>query len=111
MRLKITQKENGSGLIDVHVHLRDPGFPDKETLETGCQAAAAGGFTTVVCLPNTDPVIDTPEVVTDIRQRAGSADARVHVVACGTKGMSGGEITDTDALLEAGVVAADEAAL
>jgi dihydroorotase len=92
------------GLIDVHVHLRDPGFPDKETIQTGCRAAAAGGFTSVVCLPNTDPPIDSPEVIQQIQAKADGADARVHIVACGTKGMSGEEITDTDALLDAGAV-------
>ena len=92
------------GLIDVHVHLRDPGFPDKETVQTGCQAAAAGGFTTVICMPNTDPTIDTPAVVQDIQRKAETADARVFVVACATTGMAGQELTDTRSLLEAGVV-------
>ncbi len=92
------------GLIDVHVHLRDPGFPDKETVQTGCQAAAAGGFTTVICMPNTDPRIDTPGVVVDIQQKAEDADARVFVVACATVGMAGEELTDTPSLLETGVV-------
>ena len=104
LTLDVSGKFIVPGLIDVHVHLRDPGFPGKETIETGCEAAAAGGFTSVVCLPNTDPVIDSPAVVQDIQTKAASADARVYVVACGTKGMSGREITDTDALLEAGVV-------
>ncbi len=104
LTLDVSGKFIVPGLIDVHVHLRDPGFPAKETIETGCEAAAAGGFTSVVCLPNTDPVIDSPAVVQDIQTKAASADARVYVVACGTKGMSGREITDTDALLEAGVV-------
>lgn len=92
------------GLLDVHVHLRDPGFPEKETIASGCAAAAAGGFTTVVCLPNTNPTIDAPAVVEEIRGKAEDADARVHVVACGTVGMAGETITDTDALLAAGVV-------
>lgn len=104
LTLDVSGKFVVPGLIDVHVHLRDPGFPEKETLETGCQAAAAGGFTSVICLPNTNPVIDTPEVVADIRKRAESVDARVYVVACATRGMAGDEITDTDALLESGVV-------
>jgi dihydroorotase len=92
------------GLIDVHVHLRDPGFPEKETVETGCRAAAAGGFTTVICMPNTDPTIDTAAVVQDIQHKASSADARVFVVACATFGMAGQELTDTPSLLETGVV-------
>jgi len=93
------------GLIDVHVHLRDPGFPNKETVESGCQAAAAGGFTTVVCLPNTAPPIDSPDVIADIKAKASSADAKVYVVACGTNGMAGETISDTDALLSAGAIA------
>jgi dihydroorotase len=104
LSLDVSGKFVVPGLIDVHVHLRDPGFPEKETIETGCQAAAAGGFTSVVCLPNTDPPIDSPDVVHNIQAKAASADARIHVVACGTKGMSGGEISDTDQLLESGVV-------
>ena len=92
------------GLIDVHVHLRDPGFPEKETIESGCQAAAAGGFTSVVCLPNTEPPIDSPAVVEQIRAKATTTDARVHIVGCGTVGMAGDEISDTQALLDAGVV-------
>lgn len=92
------------GLIDVHVHLRDPGFPEKETIETGCQAAAAGGFTSVVCLPNTNPPIDSPDVIRTVNTRAKSADARVHIIACGTVGMAGETISDTDALLKAGSI-------
>ncbi|MBK34278.1 MAG: dihydroorotase [Gemmatimonadetes bacterium] len=92
------------GLIDVHVHFRDPGFPEKETIDTGCSAAAAGGFTTVVCMPNTDPPLDSPDGVRDVLKRAASADARLHVVACATAGMAGEALTDTPALLGAGVV-------
>ena len=90
------------GLIDMHVHLRDPGFPEKETVETGCRAAAVGGFTAVACLPNTDPPIDSPETVEYILNKAKKADARVYPIACGTKGMKGGELTDVDVLLDAG---------
>ena len=92
------------GLIDMHVHLRDPGFPEKETVETGCRAAAAGGFTAVACLPNTDPPIDSPDVVETILNKAEQADARVYTIACATKGMQGGELTDVEALLQAGAV-------
>ena len=90
------------GLIDMHVHLRDPGFPEKETVETGCRAAAAGGFTAVACLPNTDPPIDSPETVEYILNKARNADARVYPIACATKEMAGRELTDVDALLDAG---------
>ncbi len=92
------------GLIDMHVHLRDPGFPEKETVETGCRAAAAGGFTAVACLPNTDPSIDSPEAIEYILNKAEQADARVYPIACATKGMQGGELTKIEALLDAGAV-------
>ena len=92
------------GLIDMHVHLRDPGFPEKETIKTGCEAAAAGGFTSVACLPNTEPPMDSPEIVQYIAQQAKSADARVYPIACATEKMQGEKLTDTDALLKAGAV-------
>ena len=92
------------GLVDMHVHLRDPGFPKKETIQTGCRAAAAGGFTSVACLPNTDPPIDSPEIVQYIAQRAKHADARVYPIACATKKMQGEKLADTDALLNAGAI-------
>ncbi len=92
------------GLIDMHVHLRDPGFPEKETIKTGCEAAAAGGFTSVACLPNTEPPMDSPEIVQYIAQQAKSADARVYPIACATKKMQGEKLADTDALLKAGAV-------
>ena len=92
------------GLIDMHVHLRDPGFPEKETIKTGCESAAAGGFTSVACLPNTDPPIDTPELVQYIYDQAKSADARVYPIPCATEKMQGEKLTDTDALLKAGAV-------
>lgn len=60
------------GLVDVHVHFRDPGFTYKEDLETGSRAASAGGFTTVVCMANTKPIVDTPEVLQDILERTKS---------------------------------------
>src|SRR5947207_10651428 len=58
------------GLIDMHVHLREPGFGHKETIASGARAAAAGGFTTVLCMPNTSPVADTPSTITCIQDRA-----------------------------------------
>ncbi|MCD8332456.1 MAG: amidohydrolase family protein, partial [Oscillospiraceae bacterium] len=61
------------GLVDMHVHLRQPGFEYKETIETGCAAAARGGVTTLACMPNTSPVIDTPELVDFVRQQASQA--------------------------------------
>ena len=102
--IDVTNKLVTPGLIDMHVHLRDPGFPEKETLQTGCRAAAAGGFTAVACLPNTSPPMDTPEIVRAILQKAETADARVYPIPCATVGMNGETLTDTNALLEAGAV-------
>ena len=92
------------GLVDMHVHLRDPGFAEKETIQTGCRAAAAGGFTAVACLPNTAPPIDSAEIICYIAQQAKDADARVYPIACATKKMQGETLTDTDALLNAGAI-------
>lgn len=92
------------GLVDMHVHFRDPGFPEKETIESGSRAAAAGGFTSVACLPNTDPVCDSPAVIQDILTKSEGADARVYPIAAATVGMAGKELTDTDGLLAAGAV-------
>lgn len=94
------------GLIDPHVHLREPGHEHKETIETGTAAAAAGGFTTVCCMPNTSPAIDTPELVRFIYDRASlTARCRVFPVAAGTKGRKGHEIAEIQLLHRAGAVA------
>mgnify|MGYP000458787677 CR=1 FL=1 len=74
------------GLFDMHVHLRDPGFTDKEDIYTGCRAAAAGGVTSLLCMPNTKPAVDTPETVRYILDKAKTADAHVYVAAAITKG-------------------------
>ncbi|MCR4818674.1 MAG: dihydroorotase [Fretibacterium sp.] len=93
------------GLVDVHVHFRDPGQTHKETLETGCRAAAAGGFTSVITMANTKPAIDSPEAVRDCLERSRETDCRIHPAAAVTKGLSGRELTDFQALAEAGAVA------
>ena len=94
------------GLIDMHVHLRDPGFIHKEDISTGCAAAVAGGFTSVVCMPNTKPVCDTPEIVSYIRERAENVGlCRVYPTAAITLGEQGGALTDFAALKAAGAVA------
>ncbi|MBX6352209.1 MAG: dihydroorotase [Thermoflavifilum sp.] len=93
------------GFIDVHVHLRDPGFEAKETLATGTRAAAAGGYTQVACMPNTKPPLDTPERVRDVQLRAQGLAARVHPVACITQGQAGEALTDFEALRAAGAIA------
>jgi len=91
------------GLIDVHVHLRDPGFPQKETILTGLRAAAAGGFTTVAAMANTSPVDDTPEVARYMIERAREAHAsRLIPVSAVTRGLAGRELVDFAAMAEAG---------
>ena len=93
------------GFIDLHVHLRDPGFTDKEDIHTGCKAAAAGGVTSLLCMPNTKPAIDNVETVRYILEEAKTADAHVYVAAAITKGLQGAELCDLEALREAGAVA------
>ena len=95
-----------AGLIDIHVHLREPGFEYKETIETGCAAAAHGGFTAIACMPNTKPVVDTPELVAFVKEQAAKAcGVRVLPIAAVSKGQKGAELTDALALVEAGVAA------
>ena len=94
------------GLIDMHVHLREPGFGHKETIESGGRAAAAGGFTTIACMPNTSPVADTPSTISWIKERAAAA-ACVNVLPTGaiSKNISGEELGPIGSLAQAGVVA------
>ncbi|MCW5935192.1 MAG: dihydroorotase [Fimbriimonadia bacterium] len=94
------------GLIDVHVHLREPGQAYKEDLETGGHAAAAGGFTHVCCMPNTRPALDSPALLREIARRAEQVSpSRVSVVAALTVGMEGEQLCDYNALQAAGAVA------
>lgn len=93
------------GLFDMHVHLRDPGFTAKEDILTGCEAAAAGGFTAVMCMPNTSPVTDSEEVLSYILDKAKDAKADVYPVASITAGMNGERLSDFAALRAAGAVA------
>lgn len=94
------------GLIDLHVHLREPGFGWKETIASGARAAAAGGFTTIVCMPNTSPAADSPSTVTWIKDRAAET-ACVNVLPTGaiSKGLAGEELAPIGSLAQAGVVA------
>uniref|UniRef100_UPI0025897112 amidohydrolase family protein n=1 Tax=uncultured Sharpea sp. TaxID=1112738 RepID=UPI0025897112 len=92
------------GLIDNHVHFRDPGFTHKETLKTGANAAKAGGFTTVVCMGNTKPCVDNVEVLQDIQKRAESLPIHVLQTANVTLGMKGKELTNMVSLKEAGTI-------
>jgi dihydroorotase len=94
------------GLIDVHVHLREPGFGHKETIASGARAAAAGGFTTIVCMPNTSPVADSPATIAWIKDRAAET-ACVNVLPTGaiSKNIAGEELAPIGSLAQAGVVA------
>ena len=93
------------GLVDMHVHLRDPGLTYKEDVLSGCRAAAAGGVTSLLAMPNTKPPMDDPALVRDLLARAREADATVYTAACVTKGMQGKELADLAALKEAGAIA------
>lgn len=90
------------GLIDVHVHFRDPGQTWKEDLHTGAMSAAAGGFTTVVCMANTKPTVDSTEVLKDLVTRAKNEPVNIRFTAAVTKGLQGKELTDFENLFEAG---------
>jgi dihydroorotase len=92
------------GLVDMHVHFRDPGFLYKEDLMTGARAAAAGGVTTVACMPNTAPVLDSPDLIADFYARARSADINVLTFGAVTLGQKGAALTDAAALQGAGVI-------
>ncbi len=90
------------GFVDVHTHFRDPGETEKEDIHTGALSAAAGGYTTVVCMANTIPPVDSPEVLKAVREKAEKEDIRI--LQCGTvsKGRKGEALTDLKALKEAG---------
>ena len=97
------------GLIDMHVHLREPGQEHKETIASGAAAAVAGGFTAVACMPNTDPVNDHAGVTVQILRKAAAAGlARVHPIGAVTRGSRGEEMTEIGALRAAGCVAVSD---
>jgi dihydroorotase len=94
------------GLIDMHVHLREPGREEDETILTGTSAAVAGGFTSIACIPNTEPPIDTQASVEFIQHQAVRADqCNVYVVACVSKNREGKELAELGQLIQAGAVA------
>ena len=97
------------GFIDMHVHLRDPGFEDKETIETGCRAAAHGGYTTILAMPNTKPVVDNPDVVNYVHNKAKTVGL-VNVLQVGavTKNQDGKELADIEGMVKAGIPAISE---
>ena len=93
------------GFCDVHAHFREPGREDKETLETGSMAALAGGFTRVCVMPNTNPPIDSPEVIRYIVDRSEECPIYIHPIGAITKGQEGSELTEMGAMLAEGAVA------
>lgn len=92
------------GFVDMHVHLRDPGFEDEETVESGALAAVKGGITTVACMPNTDPPIDSEHAVKYIMEKSQDAACRVLPVAAMTRGQKGKSVTEMGLLSQAGAV-------
>ncbi len=97
------------GLIDMHVHLREPGFERKEDIESGCRAAVKGGFTQICCMPNTDPVTDNKVVVSYIKARAKEVGlCKVHPIGAITKGQQGQELAAIGGMKAAGAVALSE---
>ena len=96
------------GMMDMHVHLRDPGFTHKEDINTGAAAAKAGGFTAVACMPNTKPVTDSAKVVEYIINKAQKTGVEVYPVACITKSMKGEELCDYEELVSCGVKAVSD---
>lgn len=93
------------GFIDIHTHLREPGYEYKETIATGAAAAAKGGFTTICAMPNTDPAIDNEAMVELVNRRAADAPVRVRVIGCVSRSRAGRELADMEELAAAGVVA------
>ncbi len=101
-----SEKIVSPGLIDMHVHLREPGREEDETIETGTAAALAGGFTSIACVPNTEPPIDTQGTVEFVSGQAARADnCNVFVIACVSKNREGKELAEIGQLVEAGAVA------
>ncbi len=93
------------GFCDLHVHFREPGREDKETLATGSRAALAGGFTCVCTMPNTDPPIDTPEAVRNTIEKACDLPVHIHPIGAVTRGQKGSELAEMGAMFAAGAVA------
>ncbi|MFC1555135.1 dihydroorotase, partial [candidate division KSB1 bacterium] len=93
------------GLLDMHVHLREPGQEDKETISSGCAAAASGGFTSVCCMPNTSPVIDNQEVVRFIKEKSENLLVNVFPAGAVSKELKGDELAEIGFMIKAGIVA------
>lgn len=102
--IDVAGKKIGPGLVDAHVHFRDPGFTYKEDIETGAKAAARGGVTSVILMANTKPTVDNVETLGYVLEKGKQTDIRVHSCASITYGLKGEEMTDMEALLKAGAV-------
>ncbi|MBC7854700.1 MAG: dihydroorotase [Pirellulaceae bacterium] len=101
-----TGKIVAPGLVDIHTELREPGCEEDETIETGTAAAIAGGYTSIACMPETEPPIDTPAAVEFVRQKAARAkNCNVFVIGCISKDREGKELAEIGSLVEAGAVA------
>lgn len=96
------------GLVDIHVHFRDPGYEYRETIETGSNAAAHGGFTDVATMPNTNPVCDNAAIVNGILKKAEGKNCRIHPIGAATKGLDGKEIAEIGLMKEAGICAVSD---
>src|SRR5690242_15775168 len=96
------------GFIDLHCHLREPGFESSETIETGTRAAARGGFTAVCCMPNTKPVNDSASVTRGILERAANASVRVWPIGAVSQGSRGEALAEIAAMQKAGIVAVSD---
>ena len=98
--LDVAGRQIGPGLVDVHVHFRDPGFTYKEDIETGARAAARGGFTTVVLMANTKPAVDTVETLSYVLEKGKQTGIKVETCATVTQGLQGKVLTDMRLLRE-----------
>lgn len=96
------------GLVDMHVHLRDPGFTQKEDIYTGSNAALAGGFSSILCMPNTNPVIDCEEVIDYISNLANTAKTRVYMCGAITEKMQGEKLVDFSLYKKKGIIAVSD---
>jgi len=96
------------GLVDMHVHLREPGREDKETIATGTHAAAAGGFTAVACMPNTNPVLDEESKIRYVIQRGENCPCRIYPIGAITKGLDGEELAPMGEMVNAGACAVSD---
>lgn len=92
------------GIVDMHVHFRDPGFCYKENIETGCNAAVAGGVTSIACMPNTSPAIDCAEIISYIKNKSENSRAKVYPIAAITRGLDGKELVDFEFLVSSGAI-------